>query len=416
MTTYRWYVVGMLWCISFFNYADRQAINSVLPLLQKEMGLSLPQLGMLGSAFAWVYGFSGFFAGFFVDRMSRKKAILGGLYAWSIICMSTAFSQGFRSLFVLRGAEGLGETVYYPASMSMVSDYHRKETRSRAMGIHQTSVYAGTIAGGFFAGLIGQKYGWRWSFIVFGGLGVLLGFVLNRFLREPQRGQAELAESAEQALTFRQFVKLLRRTPTMLCLTGAFACSNFVALVLLTWMPKFLFDKFHMSLAAAGLAATAFVQLASIAGSLAGGWLADCLRTRTPRGRILIQATGVLCGAPFVAWCGMTQSVTSLIMALTAWGFCKGMYDANIFASMFDVVRPEARGTAAGFINSMGWIGGGWAPIAVGYIARDRGLSAGITAASTVYILAFVLLMIAVVFFVKKDSDRMREEWQQTKS
>jgi sugar phosphate permease len=78
------------------------------------------------------------------------------------------------------------------------------------------------------------------------------------------------------------------------------------------------------------------------------------------------------------------------------------MYDANIFASLFDVVRPEARGTAAGFINSMGWIGGGWAPVAVGFIARDRGLSAGITAASAVYLLACALLLLAA-FFVKKD-------------
>lgn len=400
--SYRWSIVAMLWCISFFNYADRQAINSVLPLIQSELGLSMVQLGLLGSAFAWIYGFSGFFAGFVVDRISRKKAILAGLYAWSIICMSTAFSQGFRALFVLRAAEGLGETIYYPASMSMVSDYHGQETRSRAIGVHQTSVYAGTIAGGFFAGLIGQHYGWRWSFIVFGGLGILLGFVLNRFLREPRRGHADLAASAEASLTFGQFLQLLRRTPTMLCLTGAFACSNFVALVLLTWMPKFLYDQFHMGLAVAGLTATIFVQLASVLGSLTGGWLADALRARTPRGRILVQAAGVLCGAPFVAWCGITRSVMSLILALTAWGFCKGMYDANIFASLFDVVRPEARGTAAGFINSMGWIGGGWAPVAVGFIARDRGLSAGITAASAVYLLACALLLLAA-FFVKKD-------------
>jgi sugar phosphate permease len=168
-------------------------------------------------------------------------------------------------------------------------------------------------------------------------------------------------------------------------------------------MPKFLYDRFHMGLAVAGLTATVFVQLASVLGSLAGGWLADVLRARTPRGRILVQAAGVLCGAPFVAWCGMTLSVTSLIIALTAWGFSKGMYDANIFASLFDVVRPEARGTAAGFINSMGWLGGGGAaPIVIGFIARDRGLSAGITAASTVYLLACALL-IAAAFFVKKD-------------
>lgn len=408
-SNYRWFVVGMLWCISFFNYADRQAINSVFPLLEKDLGLSLQQLGLLGSAFAWVYGLSGFFAGFVVDRISRKKAILGGLYTWSLICMSTALSRGFNALFALRAAEGLGETIYYPASMSMVSDYHGKDTRSRAIGIHQTSVYAGTIAGGYFAGLIGQHYGWRWSFIVFGGLGVVLGFVLNRFLREPKRGQSERTETPPAAsLSFSEFMKLLRRTPTVLFLVGAFMCSNFVAMVLLTWMPKFLFDQFHMGLAVAGLTATVFVQLASVLGSVTGGWLADFLRMKTPRGRILVQATGVLCGAPFVAWCGMTRSVMALVIALTCWGFFKGMYDANIFASLFDVVKPEARGTAAGFLNSMGWLGGGGsAPVVIAWIAKDRGLGAGITAASTVYLMACALLMTAAVFFVKKDCEQI---------
>ncbi|HVO99738.1 MAG TPA: MFS transporter [Bryobacteraceae bacterium] len=411
-TNYRWFVVAMLWSISFFNYADRQAIFSVFPLLEKELGLSMVQLGLLGSAFAWVYGISGFFAGFVVDRVSRKKAILGGLYTWSIICMATALSRGFRALFLFRAAEGLGETFYYPASMSMVSDYHGRRTRSRAIGIHQTSVYAGTIAGGFFAGKIGEVYGWRWSFIIFGGLGVLLGFVLTRFLREPKRGQSDLgdAESAGASLNLAEFGRLLRRTPTALCLMGAFMCSNFVAVVLLTWMPKFLYDRFHMGLAVAGLTATIFVQLASVLGSITGGWLADILRQRTPRGRILVQATGVLCGAPFVAWCGMTRSVTALIAALTLWGFFKGIYDANIFASLFDVVRPEARGTAAGFLNSVGWLGGGGsAPVLIGWIARDRSLSAGITAASTVYLLAAILLLTAAIFFVKKDAGRMNE-------
>ena len=179
-------------------------------------------------------------------------------------------------------------------------------------------------------------------------------------------------------------------------------------------MPKFLYDRFHMGLAVAGLTATIFVQLASVLGSVTGGWLADLLRTRTTRGRILVQAAGVLCGAPFVAWCGLTHSVTALITALTFWGFSKGTYDANIFASLFDVVRPEARGTAAGFLNSVGWLGGGGAaPVLIGWIASDHGLSAGITAASTVYLLAAALLLTAAIFFVKRDSERTQASQRQ---
>src|SRR3954467_14145578 len=83
---YKWYVVGMLWFISFFNYADRQAIFSVFPLLERQIGLTPVQLGLLGSSFAWVYGLMGPFAGFVVDRMKRKTAILSGLQIWSVIC------------------------------------------------------------------------------------------------------------------------------------------------------------------------------------------------------------------------------------------------------------------------------------------------------------------------------------------
>jgi MFS family permease len=409
----------MLWLISFFNYADRQAIFSVFPLLEREMHLTPVQLGLLGSAFAWVYGLGAPFAGMVVDRVRRKTAILGGLHTWSLICIATVTSGNFRHLFFWRAAEGLGETFYYPASMSLISDYHGRDTRSRAMGLHQTSVYMGTIGGGFFAGLIGQYYGWRWSFIVFGGLGVLLGVFLDRYLVEPSRGAAEAADAGTTGapiavgggLSLRAFLRLVRRTPTLLCLMGAFMCANFVAVVLLSWMPKFLYDKFNMGLAMAGLTATIFVQLASMAGAPAGGWLADTWRRRTPRGRLAVQMIGVLGGAPFVVLCGLTSSVGMLIVALTAWGFFKGLYDANIFASVFDVVRPEARGTAAGFMNAVGWLaGGGSAPIVIGIIAQRESLGLAIALASTVYLAAGLLLLMGMVFFVTRDAARMQAE------
>jgi MFS family permease len=403
---YKWAVVLMLWAICFCNYADRQAIFSVFPLLEREMHLSSVQLGLLGSAFAWVYGLAAPLAGMVVDRVRRKTAILGGLHAWSAICIATVFSRTFPQLFFFRAAEGLGETFYYPASMSLISDYHGRETRSRAMALHQTSVYIGTIGGGFFAGLIGQYYGWRLSFVVFGSIGILLGFVLQRFLIEPSRGAADLGRpftgrqedagfTGRQALSVTGFFRLVARTPTMICLLGAFMCANFVAVVLLSWMPKFLYDKFHMGLAMSGLTATLFVQLASLAGAPVGGWLADAWRRRSPRGRLAVQCVGVLGGAPFVALCGLTSSVSVLIVALTLWGFFKGLYDANIFASVYDVVPAEARGTAAGLMNAIGWLaGGGSAPLVIGIVAARSSLGVAIALASAVYLAAAAFLAV----------------------
>jgi MFS family permease len=414
---YKWHVVAMLWWISFFNYADRQAIFSVFPLLEKEMGLSPVELGLLGSSFAWTYGLGAPLAGYVVDRVRRKTAILAGLHIWSLICALTALSRNFRQLLFFRAAEGLGETFYFPASMSLISDYHGKATRSRAMGLHQTSVYIGTIGGGFFAGLIGQYQGWRWSFLVFGVLGILLGFVLARWLHEAPRGAADRSELGVSGparplrIPLREFLRTLGRTPSALLLLGAFLCANFVAVVLLSWMPKFLHDRFGMSLAMAGLTATVFVQLASMVGAPLGGWMADTLRRRTPRGRPLVQALGVLGGAPFVALCGLTPSVAVLGIALTAWGLFKGLYDANIFASVYDVIRPEARGTAAGFMNCVGWLGGGGtAPVIIGLIAQRESLGLAIALASTVYVLAGLLLLAAALFFTKRDAERVERE------
>src|SRR5262245_40848048 len=63
VSRYKWQVVAMLWAICFFNYADRQAIFSVFPLLEKEFRLGPVELGLLGSAFAWVYGLGAPLAG-----------------------------------------------------------------------------------------------------------------------------------------------------------------------------------------------------------------------------------------------------------------------------------------------------------------------------------------------------------------
>jgi MFS family permease len=428
---YKWYVVGLLWCVCFLNYADREAIFSLFPLLEKELRLTPVQLGLLGSAFAWVYGLGAPFAGSIVDRVRRKTAVLSGLYTWSVIAAATALSRSFRQLFSFMAAEGLGETFYVPASMSMISDYHGRATRSRAMGMHQTSVYVGTIGGGFFAGLIGERYGWRWSFVFFGGLGILLGLVLVKLLCEPQRGAADREDSEaglhstfspQQAIRaahpqgpgpgfslnrpssiqnraierapLGESLSMILGTPSALLLMGAFMCANFVALVLLSWMPKFLYDKFHLSLAMAGLSATIFVQLASMAGSLVGGWFADLFRRRITSGRVLVQAAAVLCGAPFVFLCGRTTSVLWVMVWLTVWGLFKGLYDANIFASLFDVVTPQVRGTAAGLMNMVGWLGGGGlAPVLIGYIAQRAGLGFAISCSAVVYVTAGLLLL-----------------------
>ncbi|HVC91721.1 MAG TPA: MFS transporter [Acidobacteriaceae bacterium] len=414
---YPWVVVFLLWLVCFFSYADRQAFFSIFPLLQKQMNLTTVQLGVLGSSFAVVYGLGGPFAGYLVDRIRRKTAILGGLELWSVICVLSALSRDFFQLLIFRAAEGIGECIYYPAALSMISDYHGKRTRSRAMGILQTSVYAGTVGGGYWAGAIAQQHGWRAALFVFGGLGCLLGLLLIRLLREPVRGSADSTFNQDQLtcqpqppapLSLRAIPSLLK-IKSLLTITAVFACANFVAMVLLAWMPMYLYSRFHLSLSMAAFDAAVYPQVASMGGSLCGGYLADRLARQTRRGRVAVQCAGVLIGVPFVILCGLGGSLTQVIVALICWGFFKGMYDSNIFASAFDVVPIESRGTVSGLMNCVGWLlGGGIAPALVGFLAVYISLGHAIAWSATFYALAGILLMLTMRYFLDNDIDRLQ--------
>jgi MFS family permease len=390
---YRWWVVGMLWCVCFFNYADRQAIFSVFPLLRKEMGLSDVQLGIVAGSFMWVYAAFGPIAGFIGDRVRRKTLVLGGLLFWSLITFATALSTDYWHLVLFRALEGLGEAVYFPAAMSIIADYHGPDTRSRAMSLHQSSVYAGSIAGGTVAGVMGQFYGWRSGFYLFGGLGILLSFVLLALLREPERSRepASADDVIRREGLFRTARDLYGR-PMVRILTVVFIGANFVAMIFLTWMPAFLFQKFHMTLAMAGFSATFYLQIASVLGVLSGGYLADRLARRFRGGRMMAQAGGLLLGAPFIFLSGWSLSVPVLILGLVGFGYFKGIYDANIWASLYDVVPPERRASAVGFMNSLGWLGGGVAPVVIGALAGSYGMSGSISATSAIYLLVALLL------------------------
>jgi MFS family permease len=405
----------MLWLVCFFNYADRQAIFSVFPLLKTELQLSDTELGVLASSFLWVYATAAPLAGLIGDRFRRKTVILSGFFVWSVITILTALSRKLSHLIFWRAAEGLGEAFYFPASMSLISDYHGPRTRSRAMSLHQSSVYAGTIGGGAIAGFMGERYGWGSTFWLFGIVGAVLSVVLIRFIHEPVRGQAEREEAAhsDQLSTSEPFTEKrlpvgavlpeILSKPTALLLMAVFFQANFVAWVFLTWTPSFLKNKFGLSLTMAGIAGTTFIQVASVIGVLTGGWLADRLRRRHAGGRMRAQLLGLLCGAPFIFLTGTTLSIPLLIVGMTGFGFFKGMYDANIFASLYDVIRPEARATAAGILNMVGNYGGALAPIVVGFVSDRIGMSAAIAYSGFIYLLAASLLIFGLLKFVKKD-------------
>jgi MFS family permease len=392
-SSYRWLLIGLLWFVCFANYADRQAIFSVFPPLQHTFSLSMLQLGIIGSAFMWTYALFGPIAGWLCDRVSQRWTILVALLFWSACTAATAYCQSYRELVVVRALGGLGEAFYFPAAMSMIARFHGAATRSRAMSIHQSAVYAGSIAGGSLAAWLAARYGWRHSFQIFGAFGAALVLLLTFTLREPPRTIDVKKQGSYE--TFWSGIVALLGNPHALVLSAVFIGANFVAAIFLSWTPQYLYQKFHMSLTLAGFNGSAWLQGASILGVLAGGALADNFSKRNPGGRIFAQAIGLFMGVPFLFLIGQTGSLLVLLIAMTGFGAAKGIYDANIWASLFDVVPARHRGATVGLMNSLGWFGGGIATVAIAGAGARFGLGTCLSATSLIYaFLGLALLLL----------------------
>jgi MFS family permease len=414
---YPWVVVGLLWFCGFFNYADRQAVFSVFPLLKAEFGLTKSQLGLLGSVFMLVYAVASPFTGYLVDRVSRRLLIAAGLTFWSVICAATAFSRNFAQLVCFRAAEGLGESFYFPASMSFLADYHGPRTRSRALSIHQTSVYLGTAGGAALTGFLAQRHGWRSPFWVLGLIGIVYAVFLIVSLIEPARTQTPGEKSEpgsrdddafqapqEDANSLGGKVRRIITNPAAALLLCVFVGANFVAATFLTWLPTFIFESFDLGLDNSSFTST-FWPLASLPGAIYGGIAADRAARRTKGGRIRVQGLGLLLASPFVFLTGWSTSVPVLITGLIGAGLCKGIYDSNIFAALFDVVAPEDRGSAAGLMNCLGWVGGFIAPYVAGVASEQLGLGLVICSTAAVYLLVGLLALQAARLAELRDNN-----------
>jgi MFS family permease len=379
-----WTLVGVLWVVAALNYLDRQVIFSVFPPLREDLHLTDVQLGLLGTAFLWVYAALSPICGYLADRFGRPRAITVSLFVWSAVTWATGQARNYGQLIGARAVMGVSEAFYLPAALALISDYYR-ESRSLATGIHSSGVYAGLVLGGAGGGWLAQHYGWRSPFILLGMVGLAYVVVLFPAMRRVPSGSA--AEPPRFARSIRELLAL----PGYAAMCWAFIATSMANWTFYTWLALFLYERFHMSVSAAG-GYTTYTYAASAAGILAGGWLADRWSVSDTRGRLLTQAGGVLLQAPALLLVAIPTSRGTLIAGLIAFGIGKGLYDCNIMPVLAEVARPELRSTGYGIFNLLGCLAGGlMAPLA-GWLKPRIGMTGVFEGVAVVLLMASILL------------------------
>lgn len=368
---YAWIVVLLLTLVWMLNYLDRQVLFSVFPLLEKELHISAFQLGLLGTSFLWVYAFSSPIAGYLADRIGSKRMICASLLVWSAVTVATGHARSFERLLWLRSLMGISEACYLPAGLALIAAFHSQRTRAKAISLHYSGTYIGTVLGGTLGGLLAACYGWRSVFGIFGAIGCAYAVVLLFTLRDkapveerPAMARRPVRESVVEILTTPGYRKLLI----------VFAIASVCDWAIYTWMPFYLFESFHFSLAKAGFAATFYIKAGGFAGLLVGGFLGDAWFRRSGSGYVFTQTAGLLLAAPFLALSGITRAPAILYVGMVLFGLGKGMYDGNTMPVLCEGVDPDRRATAFGILNFAGTFCGGIVAAGAGALKSYIGL------------------------------------------
>jgi len=306
----------LLTALNLLNYADRNVLFAVQPLVQDEFHISKAQVGYLTSAFLLCYMFAAPFVGPLADRYSRKLIIALGAIFWSGLTLLTAVTHTYNELLVRHTLVGIGEATFVTIAPTFVADLFSQEIRGRILGVFYLAIPVGSAAGYLLGGHLAPLHGWRFPFYIAATPGFLIAIAVL-FLKEPPRGQFDtLKEPPRETIargdsviehSFRSLISYVNylwthlfRNPAFLTATLGMAAMTFSLGGIQVWMPQFLYSERHYSLETANLDFGTIVVVDGILASLAGGWVGDFLLRRTKSAYYLVCAVSMALGVPFM--------------------------------------------------------------------------------------------------------------------
>lgn len=390
-------IVGFLWVAFVFNYVDRQMVYSIFPALERDLGFTPAQLGLIGGIFSWVYSLGMPVAGRLADRFRRDHLILASVALWSLATLGCGIGASVALFLLWRTLLAATQALYYPAAVGLLAAVHSDATRSRALGIHQSAQLAGIVLGGWYGGWMADRFHWRAGFLAAGLAGLVWCLVLWRRLKPAP------PPAAAQPVSFRDALGLFSsRCYVALCV--AFFCFCSVLWIFYAWFPSFLYERYQLSMTESGFNATVFVQASCGLGVLAGGSLADRLAKRLPGARFYVAAAGIFLSAPFGY---LTFAATSLDWArlfAVGYGGFSGLMVANVFAASYDVINRAQFGLGAGTLNMIGGFAAAITIYLAGVVKASIGFAGLLQWVAAVAMLAAVALAVIVWRFLPREA------------
>jgi MFS transporter, ACS family, aldohexuronate transporter len=365
----RWVICGLLFVGTLVNYVDRGTIAILAPDLKRMFHWTDSDYGWIVSSFMVAYAIMMLAFGGIIDRVGTRVGYALAMTWWSLAAMGHALARGVMSFALARFMLGAGEAGNFPASIKAVAEWFPKRERALATGIFNSATAVGTVISYPIVGWIFLKWGWQAAFVGTGLLGLVVlvaWMVLFRLPRQHSwmtKAELEYIEARSpddqgppgKALAWRAILRYRQ--------AWGFTLAKFMTDPIwwfyIFWLPSYLRDSRHFSVAALALFGT-IPWIAAVPGSVGGGWLSGFLLARGKSVTFARKTALLVCALlmPAGILAVFAQSPWWALAFISVATAAHQGWSANVFTLASDTFEKKDVGSVVGLGGAAGAVGG----------------------------------------------------------
>lgn len=401
---FRWVICAVLFLGVSKNYMDRQVLGVLKVTLQHDLGWNELDFSNLVFVFQAAYAVGMLLVGRFIDKVGTRVGYGIAMVFWSVASMMHAACSSLTQFAIARASLGLGESGAFPASIKTVTEWFPQQERALATGIFNAGTNVGAILTPLVVPWITIHLGWRWAFLITGGVGFLWFLLWMAVYRRPEEhprcSEAELniiQSGRTKPSVSVPWVRLLGFRQTWAFLMAKFLTDP-IWWFYLFWIPGFLQRQHGLNLMQVGLPLVA-IYLISDAGSVAGGWLSSRLIQRGYSANLARKLTMLICALCVlpIGYAYRAQGLWPTVLLIGLAAAAHQGFSANLFTTASDMFPSNAVASAVGIGGMAGGLGGMVIAKIVGYVLQMTGsYLIPFLISATVYLAALGLLHLIV--------------------
>ena len=174
-------VMGLVGAAHGASHFFHLVLPPLFPTLKEEFDVSFSALALLTTWFYRVSGIARTLAGFLVDRFEARNVLLGGLTVLATSVIGYGFATEFWMLLLSSLLAGLGNSVFHPAYLSILTQKVTSLRWGKAYGVHAFSGNVGWAVAPVFVIYATQLFNWQIALILAGFLGLLIVLFFGKF-------------------------------------------------------------------------------------------------------------------------------------------------------------------------------------------------------------------------------------------